>query len=66
MLLWVNIITHAFFFFGEAMVLPIFPKRPRYTEYPRTSKLARRVLQLLATKTLVMMECPKGPKAAHA
>ena len=35
------------------MVLSIFPKRPR-SEFPRASKLARRVLQLLATKTLVI------------
>ena len=42
------------FFFVEALVLPIFPKRPRYPRCQRTSKLARRVLQLLATKTLVM------------
>ena len=52
--------------FWEAMVLPFFPKSPRYPECSRTSKLARRVLQLLPTKTLVMMWCPKGPKAAHA
>ena len=30
-----------------------------YTEFPLASKLARRVLQLLATKTLVMKGVPR-------
>ena len=57
-LLWVYVIAHAFFWEGGgAMVLPIFPKRPSYPEFPRAQ--ARRVLQLVATKILVMTECPK-------
>ena len=39
------------------------PNRPRYPEFPRASKLAHQVLQLLATKISVMMRCPE---AAHA
>ena len=40
-----------------------FPRRPRYSDFPRVSKLARRVLQLLAAKTLVLTECPKAAPA---
>ena len=41
------------------MVPPILPKRPKYPEFRRASKLVRQVLQLLATKILVPMRCPK-------
>ena len=45
---------------GEAMVSPIFPRRPKYCEFRRASKLVRQVLQLLATKISVQMRCPKA------
>ena len=57
MLLCVSVIVHTFF--GEATVPPIFPTRPRYLGFPRASRLARQVPQLLATNILVMTECPK-------
>ena len=40
-----------------------FPKRSKYLGCPRTSKLTRPGIQLLVTKTFVMMRCPKGPQS---
>ena len=56
-LLWLSVTAHTFFW--KAVVLPIFPKRPRNPEFPRASKFDSQVVQLLATKTLVMMGVPR-------